>query len=51
MSKVIRKLTLRTIAKVNDKYTRIYWSWYAPENENELLYQLTKILEEDDDNN
>ena len=33
--------------KVLAHYT---WVWYAPENEGELLNQLTRILEEDDEN-
>lgn len=28
--------------------TKIICRWYQPENEDELLYQLTKILEADD---
>ena len=46
---LIRKLGVRIIVKADEKYITIYWSWYAQENESELLLQLTKILEEDDE--
>lgn len=51
MSKTLRKIAMYTIAKINGRYARIYWSWYERESERTLLHQLTKILEEDDENN
>lgn len=49
----LRKIALATIIRVSDekgtRFGRLYWSWYAPENEEELLYQLTKILEQDNE--
>jgi hypothetical protein len=53
MSKVIRKVALYTIAMTSPpkRYVRMYWSWYQQENEQELLNQLTQIIEEDDDDN
>ena len=49
MNKILRKIALRSIIGVKGRMTRFYWSWYERENERELLHQLTKILEDDDE--
>ena len=45
----VKKLQLYTIAKRKNHYICMYWCWYQQDNERELLYQLNKILEEDDE--
>jgi hypothetical protein len=51
MNKVLRKIGFHKFifAPSTNRLRRVYWSWYERENEKNLLHQLTKILEEDDE--
>ena len=51
LRKIIYSVTPFLYIQRTGKLVKVYWSWYEQDNERELLNQLTKILEEDDENN